>query len=78
MKNHVSSQKLLGSVTVLRRPAKRYSFTPPFTAETLDADDVTLLALILGLNDPVDALVDSLVMVVFKVLGEDVPQLLLG
>jgi len=31
VKNHVFSQKIFGSVTVLRRPARRYSFAPPFT-----------------------------------------------
>ena len=30
MKNHASSQKSLGSVTVLLRPAGRYTVAPPF------------------------------------------------
>jgi hypothetical protein len=30
-KNHALSQKFYGSVTVLNRPARRYTFAPPFT-----------------------------------------------
>ena len=43
--------------------------------ETLDADDVTLVPLMLRIDDPIDALVDSLVMIVLKVLRKDVSQL---
>ena len=43
----------------------------------LDADDVALVPLMSSVDDPIDALVDSLVMVVLEVLGEDVTLLLL-
>ena len=32
MKNHAFSQKSIGSVTVSHRPARRCTFTPPFTS----------------------------------------------
>ena len=47
------------------------------SAQTLDADDVALVPLMSRIDDPIDALVDSLVMIVLEVLGKDVSQLLL-
>jgi hypothetical protein len=47
------------------------------SAQALDADDLVLVSLMLGLDDPVEALVNPLVMAVLDVLGQDVAQLLL-
>ncbi len=44
--------------------------------QTLNADDAALVPLMSRIDDPIDALVDSLVMIVLKVLGEHVIQLL--
>lgn len=46
------------------------------STEPLYADDFTLMAFVLRLDDPVEALVNPLVMIVLEVLGQDVPQLL--
>ena len=48
-------------------------FQPP--AQTLDADDLTLVPFMLRLDDPVHALANPLVMMVRKILGQDVAQL---
>lgn len=47
--------------------------SPCQAAESLNADDFTLMAPLLRLNDPIEALADPLVMVVLKTLGQDVP-----
>jgi len=43
--------------------------------QALDADDVTQAPLIPRIDDPINALVDSVVMIVLKVLGKDMAQL---
>ncbi len=47
------------------------------SAQTFDADDVTL-TLMLRLNDPVEALVNPLVVAVLKLLGQNTAKLLFG
>jgi hypothetical protein len=46
--------------------------------ESFDADDLALVSCVLWLDDLVDALVNPLMMIVFEILGQDVPQLLSG
>ena len=48
------------------------------SAQTFDTDDLALVSFVLWLDDPVDALVNSLVMVVLEILGQDVAELLFG
>ena len=48
------------------------------SAEALDTDDLTVTALMPRLDDPIDALVNPLMMIVLEILREDVPQLLFG
>ena len=43
--------------------------------ETLDADDLTLMTFVLGFDDLVETLVNSLVVVVLEVLAQDIAQL---
>jgi len=45
------------------------------SAQPFDADDLTPAAFMLGLDDPVDALANPLVMVVLEVLAQDIAQL---
>ena len=45
------------------------------SAETLDADDLTLTTLMLWRDDLVNALVNPFVVIVFEILGENVAQL---
>ena len=45
------------------------------SAEMLDAEDLTLMTFMLGLDDLVKALVNSLVVVVLEVLAQDIAQL---
>ena len=45
------------------------------TAQAFDADDLTLMTFMLGLDDLVEALVNSLVVVVLEVLAQDIAQL---
>lgn len=42
------------------------------SAEAVNADDLSLMVFMLGLDDLVDALVNPLVMIVFEILREDV------
>jgi hypothetical protein len=37
-KKHTFLQKFHGSVTVLQRPARRYTFAPPFTSYPVSSD----------------------------------------
>jgi hypothetical protein len=46
--------------------------------QTLNADDLALVPFMLWLDDLVDVLVNPLVVIVLEILGQDVPQLLLG
>ena len=48
------------------------------SAETLDADDLTLTTLMLWRDDLVNALVNPFVVIVFEILGENVAQLFFG
>ena len=48
------------------------------SARTLNADDLALVPFMLRLDDPVDALVNPLLMIVLEILGQNVPQLLFG
>ncbi|MEN6426613.1 MAG: hypothetical protein ABFE13_14730 [Phycisphaerales bacterium] len=45
-------------------------------AQTLNADDLALVSFVPWLDDLVDALMNPLVMVVFQILGQGIPQLL--
>ena len=45
------------------------------SAETLDADDLTLMTFMLGFDDLVETLVNSLVVIVLEVLAQDIAQL---
>jgi hypothetical protein len=45
------------------------------SAQTLDANDLALVSFMLRLDDPVETLVNPLVMIVLEILGEDVSQL---
>ncbi len=47
-------------------------------AQTLDADDLTLMTFMLGLDNLVKALVNPLVVIVLEVLAQDVAQLFFG
>jgi len=44
----------------------------------LDANDLTLMALVLRLNDPIEALVNPLMVVVLEIFGQDMAQLVFG
>ena len=48
------------------------------SAQTFNADDLTLVSFMLRLDDRVEALVNPLVMVVVEVFGQNVSQLCLG
>jgi len=48
------------------------------SAQSLDADDIAVVPFVLRFDDWVEALVNSLVMIVFQILGEDITQLLFG
>jgi hypothetical protein len=45
------------------------------SAEALNADDLTLVSFMLGLDDLVKALVNPLVVIVLEVLAQDMAQL---
>jgi len=42
------------------------------SAQALDTDNLAIVPFMTGGNDPVDALVDPLVMVMLEIFGEDV------
>ena len=42
------------------------------SAQALDTDNLAIVPFVTGGNDPVDALVDPLVMVMLEIFGEDV------
>jgi hypothetical protein len=48
------------------------------SARTLDAGDLALVPCVVWLDDPADALVHPLVMIVLEILGQDVAELLFG
>jgi hypothetical protein len=48
------------------------------SAQTLNADDLAMASFVLRLDDPIEALVNPLVMIVLEILGQNVPQLLFG
>jgi hypothetical protein len=45
------------------------------SAQTFDADDLTLMTFMLGLDDLVETLVNPLVVIVLEVLAQDIAQL---
>ena len=47
------------------------------SAETLDAEDLTLMTFMLGLDDMMETLVNPLVVIVLEVLAQDIAQLFL-
>ena len=47
------------------------------SAQTLDANDLALIPFMLRLDDPVETLVNPLVMVVLEILGQNISQLYL-
>jgi hypothetical protein len=48
------------------------------SAQTFDTDDLALVPFALGLDDLVDALVNPLVVIVLKILGQNVAELFFG
>ena len=48
------------------------------TTQSLNTNDLALVSFVLWLDDPVEALVNPLMMVVLEVFGQDISQLVFG